>query len=190
MDTAISELLLLENGWLTERQAHELAAWYVDNAYIKDPLAMEANWMAIRTGNVILEAGRPADNRMTMARYTVLRDLYRAPEHRMSMTEISRSLNVTMTNVTKLIEGLVGLGMVERIEDDLDKRKTWARLLPEGEKVMTKLLPETAQKVEQNWSCLTAQEKRLLIHLLSKVKLHIHLESGNDKLPPMEGIEN
>lgn len=187
---AISEMLILENGWLTERQAHEIAAWYVENSYIKDPLAMEANWMAIRLGNVILEAGRPADSRMTMARYTVLRDLYRAPDHRMSMTEISRSLSVTMTNVTKLIEGLVGLGMVERLEDDFDKRKTWARLLPEGEKIMSRLLPETAQKVEQTWSCLTAQEKRLLIHLLSKVKFNIHLASGGDKLAPMEGIES
>ena len=188
VDVAISEVLVLENGWLTERQAHELAAWYCENAFLKDALAMEANWMAVRTGNVVLDAGRPSDSRMTMARYSVLQDLCRSQERRLSMTEISRSLKVTMTNVTKLIEGLVGLGLVERIEDEADKRKTWACLTPEGEQVMKDLLPETARKVEQTWSCLTAQEKRQLIHLLSKVKLQIHLNSGGEKLPSMEGI--
>jgi MarR family 2-MHQ and catechol resistance regulon transcriptional repressor len=187
---AISEMLVLENGWLTERQAHDLAAWYAENSYVKDPLAIEANSMAIRAGNVILEAGRPEDARMTVARFSALRDLYRAHDQRMSMTEISRSLSVTMTNVTKLIEGLVGLGLVERIEDGEDKRKTWAHLTPEGAKVMKEILPKTAHQVEQTWSVLTPHEKRQLIHLLAKVKLQIHLASGSDKLPPMEGIDD
>ena len=184
----MSEFIVQEDGLMTVKQAHDVAAWYAANMLIKDPLAMEANWMAIRVGNAILEAGRPRNPPMSLARFNVLRHLYMANDHRLSMTDISQFLAVTMTNVTKLIDGLVGAGLVERVEDLDDKRKTWARLTAEGVGYVQVLLPEVAQQVEKTWSALTAQEKRLLIHLLAKLKLQLQIGTASEKFKGIEDL--
>ena len=184
----LSEFLVLEDGLLTDKQAHELASWYVSNALIKDPIAMEVNWLAIRVGNQVLEAGRPRNPVMSLARFNVLRDLYMAEGNRLSMSHLSQLLSVTLTNITKLIDGLVSSGLVERVEDSNDKRKTWAQLTPEGLAFVRELLPEVAGQVEKNWSSLTHQEKKLLIHLLSKVRLHLQISNASEKMTQMEEL--
>jgi len=129
----VSEILVLEDGWLTERQAQELGAWHAENTPLTDTLAFEAHWMMKKTQEILHEAGRPDDKRFTVPRYTLLAELYRAEDKSLSMTEISRLMNVTLTNVTQLINGLVQLDLVERLGDEGDKRKTIAHLSPDGE---------------------------------------------------------
>ena len=185
----MSEFIVLEDGLLTDKQAHTLAAWYAANTGMKDPLAMEANWMAIRVGNAVLEAGRPRHPIMSLARFNVLRGLYMAETKRLSMSDISQMLAVTMTNVTKLIDGLVSSALVERVDDLEDKRKTWAQLTGEGTAFFENLLPEVTAQIDKTWSCLTTQEKRLLIHLLAKLKLQIQISGTSEKLMGLTGIE-
>jgi len=180
----LGEFIVLDDGMLTDRQARDLSTWYLANTPIKDPLAMEANWLAIRLGNAVLEAGRPRNPAMSVARYNVLRNLYMAEGNRLSMSELGQLLDVTLTNITKLIDGVVAAGLVERVEDSEDKRKTWAQLTPEGVEFVQGLLPQVALQVEKNWSALTLQEKKLLIHLLAKVRLHLQISSAG-----LSGIE-
>lgn len=184
----LSEFLVLEDGLLTDKQAHELSAWYVANGFVKDPIAMEVNWLAIRVGNQVLEAGRPRNPVMSLARFNVLRDLYMADGNRLSMSDLSQLLSVTLTNITKLIDGLVSSGLVERVEDSNDKRKTWAQLTPEGLSFVRELLPEVASQVEKNWSNLTHQEKKLLVHILAKLRLHLQISGAGEKLTAMEEL--
>ena len=89
------------------------------------------------------------------------------------MTDISQLLNVSMTNVTKLIDGLSQSGLVRRAEDDQDKRKTWAELTPKGMATFKSVFPEVAAQIEKAWAPLSAREKRVLIHLLAKFRLNI-----------------
>ena len=178
----MSEFIVLDDGLLAEKQAHELAAWYAVNTPIKDPLAIEANSMMIRVGNTIFELGRPRNPDMSFARYQVLRNCYMAEARKLSMSEISQLLGVTMTNVTKLIDGLVGTGHVLRVEDTEDKRKTWAQLTPEGVIFVEHLLPQVALQIEKTWSCLNPQEKKMLIHLLAKMKLQLQIAGASEKL--------
>ncbi len=178
----MSEFIVLEDGLLTDKQAHELAAWYANNTPVKDPLAIEANWMMIRVGNAMFEAGRPRNPDMSFARYSVLRHLFMVEGKRLSMSDISQLLAVTMTNVTKLIDGLVNTGHVVRVEDTEDKRKTWAQLTPEGVSFVKVLLPNVAQQIERNWSSLNTQEKKMLIHLLAKLKLQLQIAGATEKL--------
>jgi DNA-binding MarR family transcriptional regulator len=185
----MSEFLVLEDGLLTDKQAHQLALWYAANTSMKDPLAVEANYMTVRVGNAVLEANRPRNPTMSFARFNVLRDLYMAEGHRLSMSDISQLLHVTMTNVTKLIDGLVASDLVQRVDDKEDKRKTWALLTPVGEEFVKNLLPDVAAQLERTWSCLTTQEKKLLIHLLAKLKLQIQISGTSEKLTSLAGIE-
>lgn len=185
---ALSEFLVLEDGLLTDKQAHELSAWYTSNGHLKDPIAMEVNWLAIRVGNQVLEAGRPRNPVMSFARFNVLRDLYMAEGNRLSMSHLSQLLSVTLTNITKLVDGLVSANLVERVEDTNDKRKTWAQLTPDGMDFVRRLLPEVAGQVERNWSSLTMQEKKLLVHLLSKVRLHLQISNAGEKISGIEEL--
>jgi DNA-binding MarR family transcriptional regulator len=187
-DGTLSEFLVMEDGLLTDKQAHELAAWYSNNGYVKDAIAMEVNWMAIRVGNQVLEAGRPRNPVMSFARFNVLRDLYMAENRRLSMSHLSQLLSVTLTNITKLIDGLVSSGLVERVEDTTDKRKTWAQLTDSGLAFVEELLPEVAGQVERNWSSLTPQEKKMLVHLLAKVRLHLQIANTGERLQTIEEL--
>jgi DNA-binding MarR family transcriptional regulator len=150
---------------------------------------MEVKWMAIRVGNQVLEAGRPRNPVMSFARFNVLRDLYMAEGHRLSMSHLSQLLSVTLTNITKLIDGLVSSALVERVEDTSDKRKTWAQLTPKGLAFVEELLPEVAGQVERNWSSLSTDEKRLLIHLLAKVRLSLQIQSASERFIGVEEVD-
>lgn len=185
----MSEFIVLDDGLLTEKQAHDLAGWYAANTPIKDPLAMEANSILIRVGNTIFEMGRPRNPPMSYARYQVLRNLYMVENNRLSMSDISQLLDVTMTNVTKLIDGLVTSGHVKRVEDTEDKRKTWAQLTPEGVSFVAEMLPQVALQIEKNWSILNMQEKKMLIHLLSKMRLQLQIAGASEKLAASDKFE-
>jgi DNA-binding MarR family transcriptional regulator len=97
------------------------------------------------------------------------------------MSQLSQLLQVALANITKLIDGLVASGFVERIEDAHDKRKTWARLTGPGSEYAAELIPEAAKKIEKNWSALTISEKRMLVHLLTKVRLHLQIQDTCEK---------
>jgi DNA-binding MarR family transcriptional regulator len=169
----MNEYLVLPDGLLTEKRPHEAAKWYCDNAGSQDDLAFEAQFLLIRAGLSAIEAGRPMHPRFSLARYNVLFRLYTAPENRLVMTDISQLLNVSMTNVTKLIDGLSQAGLVRRVEDEQDKRKTWAEMTAKGVTTFKGAFPEVAQQIEKAWAPLSAREKRVLIHLLAKFRLNL-----------------
>lgn len=189
-EVTLSEFIVLDDGLLTDKKAHELAGWYAANTPIKDPLALEANSILIRVGNTMFELGRPRNPPMSYARYQVLRNLYMSDKNRLSMSDISQLLDVTMTNVTKLIDGLVAAGHVRRVEDTDDKRKTWAQLTPDGMGFVAEMLPQVAMQIEKNWSILSSQEKKMLIHILSKMRLQLQIAGASEKLAATDKFEN
>jgi DNA-binding MarR family transcriptional regulator len=186
---AVSEFVVLDNGMLADKRARKMAAWYAAHGHVKDGMAIEVNWLAINVGHEVLEAGRPPEPAMSFARFNILRDLFMAEGNRLSMTHLGHHLRVALANITKLVDGLVEAGFVERVEDTVDKRKTWARLTPAGAVLMTEVLPHAAHQVERNWSVLTADEKRLLIHLLAKVRLSLQIQDAGERLMASEEFD-
>jgi MarR family 2-MHQ and catechol resistance regulon transcriptional repressor len=186
---SVSEFLVLDNGLLADKRARKLSAWYAGRGHVRDPMAIEVNWLAIHVGHEVLEAGRPHEPVMSFARYTILRDLFMADDYRLSMSRLGHLLHVALANITKLVDGLVEAGYVERIEDTADKRKTWAKLTPEGRHFMSEMLPRTARQVERNWSSLSTDEKRLLIHLLAKVRLSLQIQSASERFIGVEEVD-
>jgi MarR family 2-MHQ and catechol resistance regulon transcriptional repressor len=177
-----SEFLVLENGMLVDKHARELSSWFSTEGHVRDQLAVEANYMAIRVGREVLEAGRPSNPMVSFARFNILRFLYLADGNRLSMSQLSQLLQVALANITKLVDGLVASGFVERIEDAADKRKTWAQLTAKGRAYAGELLPKGAMRVERNWSALTIGEKRTLVHLLTKVRLHLQIQDACERV--------
>jgi MarR family 2-MHQ and catechol resistance regulon transcriptional repressor len=169
----MSDGFMIDDGWMTDSAIHDLASWYHEHCPDTSLLTFEAHLMIIRTyANLI--PGTPLDVSagLSRARFNVLRLLYRAPNHRMLMGDFAEEMNVSPTNITKLMDTLVADGLVTRITHEVDKRKTWAEITQAGIDMVENALPSVAGHVEGLWTGLDEDEKRALIHLLAKMRMH------------------
>jgi len=148
---------------LTEGPTHAAAAAAKEKGL--DPLTYEAHQILVRAVTALTGSIRRNNpSRFSLGRYNVLRLLYAAEEKRLLMSEIGDGLEISPTIVTRLVDSLVVEGIVERITHPEDKRKTWAAMTGEGIAIF---------EAEKLWRGLQPEEKRLLVHLLSKLRLSL-----------------
>ena len=139
-----------------------------------DPLSYEANFMLVKAYTTLTAVSRQVNpSRISLGRYNVLRLLFAADGHRLLMSELSDSLEVSPTVVTRLVDTLADGGYVERTGHDTDKRKTWATMTPAGEALFNEEWPPMAAMVQELWQGFRANEKRMLVHLLAKLRLNL-----------------
>jgi MarR family 2-MHQ and catechol resistance regulon transcriptional repressor len=110
---------------------------------------------------------------ITGRRFTVLRLLYLAEGRRMSMGTIAANLDIGTNNTTQLIDGLVKDGLVERVAAPDDKRVIYAVLSDAGAELFAYVFPMNAERIMQTWAPLSAKEKQVLIHLLSRLRINL-----------------
>ena len=175
-----------EYGLLSEPAASEQADWYVSKCPELDALDFEAHIMLMRA-YAALKTDAPFERRggLTKARYNVLRMLHGDEDGRLLMTDIVVSMNVTPTNITKLVDGLERDGYVRRAGNLDDKRKVWVELLPAGANMVEETLPDVVRYVSNLWQGMTHEEKRVLVHLLAKLRLDILTHSAGEHV---EGV--
>jgi DNA-binding MarR family transcriptional regulator len=66
-----------------------------------------------------------------------------------------------------LVDRLVGLGLVERHEDPLDRRRTLARLTPEGEEIVTRFRSSRLEMMRDWLEALDTADMKALAHSLT-----------------------
>jgi DNA-binding MarR family transcriptional regulator len=153
----------------THRFAHSLAA--MTDA---DPLSYEAHFMLVKAYNTITGVSRRVKpTSLSLGRYNVLRLLYTSDERRLLMSELSEALEVSPTVITRLVDTLAEGGHVERTGHDTDKRKTWARMTEAGAALFEAEWPPMAAMVQELWLGFRESEKRMLVHLLAKLRLNL-----------------
>jgi DNA-binding MarR family transcriptional regulator len=162
-----------EDGLLSERPVTDLATWYNEHCPQTRSMAFEAQFMLMRT-YMSLKLDSPFELRggITRARYNVLRILAQAPDERLLMTDIVTGMNVSPTNITKLVDVLVEDDYVRRVPDPTDKRKFWVELMPAGKQIFEEIIPDVGDHVRDFWEGISEQEMRMLIHLLSRLRLN------------------
>jgi DNA-binding MarR family transcriptional regulator len=172
-----------DDGLLSEVEATNQADWYSKLVPGADPLSFEAHLMIMRA-NAALRIDAPFYSRggLTKARYNLLRLLYQADDYRMLMTEIVQGMNVSPTNITKLVDGLEKDGYVQRVGNETDKRKVWVELTPTGHTVLLGQFPEVVRHVVGLWTGVSSEEKRILVHLLAKVRLSILTSKAHEQV--------
>jgi MarR family 2-MHQ and catechol resistance regulon transcriptional repressor len=140
-----------------------------------DGAAIEANLMVARAYGALsaVVAGHWSEFGLTAHRYTTLRMLFLADQHRRSMKEIAAGLNVGITSVTKLVNGLEKDGLVRRVIDPRDRRVVYAQLTRDGLDRYLTVYPDTHRRLREAWSALDEGEKGALVHLLAKLRMHI-----------------
>ena len=106
----------------------------------------------------------------SIARYTILRILYFSDGRLISQKEIGDQTRATSANVTYLIDGLVGEGLVERVQDEEDRRFSYVRLTPAGQELAATLVPIMVEFMNGAADGFSEEEKATLIRLLEKFR--------------------
>lgn len=157
------------DGMIVERSIHDLAAWYSQFAEAGNPLNYEAHVMLLRA--YVSLVAQSSGSRLPRARYNVLRILYQQEDRRLQMTDIGIGLNVSLTNVTKLVDGLEQNGLVRRVPHKEDKRRTWTEITDAGARAFLSALPVVFRHTDCIWDHFTDQEKSIFVHLLAKLRM-------------------
>lgn len=83
-------------------------------------------------------------------------------------SEIAVALNVSRANITNLLIVLIEKGMINQIEDDVDRRRKRLVLTPKGKETVDKLEPLRNQYNENLFKHFTKQEKENIMAFTNK----------------------
>ena len=78
---------------------------------------------------------------LPLTQYEVLLHLERAPRHRLRMSELARSVLLSQSGITRLVDRLEARGLVERAPCAEDRRVLWAQMTDAGLRQLTDSRP-------------------------------------------------
>ena len=107
----------------------------------------------------------------TLPRFDLMAQLERNPDG-LKMNELSRRMMVTGGNVTGITDQLVAEGLVERMDDEGDRRAYRVRLTSRGRKTFDEMARQHEGWIVQAFGGLSPREIDTLHKLLGKVKQH------------------
>jgi DNA-binding MarR family transcriptional regulator len=114
-----------------------------------------------------------ARHQLSMGKFTVLMQLFRTKEKRLTPSECAERAGVTRGTITGLLDGLEKDGLVKRQPHPEDRRRLVVQLTPQGQQKLTQMLPEHFCRTTGMMAYLTGDEKKMLIQLLSKLQAGI-----------------
>ena len=109
---------------------------------------------------------------MTLSDYDVLVQLYFAEERRMRRVDLARSVLLTASGITRLLDGLQASGLVAKDRCDSDGRVTYAVLTKAGVKKVEAAREAHLADIEELFgSQFSAREREQLAELLGRLPL-------------------
>jgi DNA-binding MarR family transcriptional regulator len=119
-----------------------------------------------------LSARLEAEHGLTMSDFDVLIQLYHAEGHAMRRVDIARSVLLTASGITRLLDGLERCGLVAKQACETDARVSYAVLTEEGlRKVKEARASHHADVDELFGSRLDEKEREHLAELLGRLPL-------------------
>ena len=119
--------------WLTDE---EMAAW---RSYAETVVDL----------NAALEADL-APHGLTLGDYQVLVHLSEAPDHEMRMCDLATRLQLSPSGLTRRLDGLVRMGVVERRPSERDRRVMLAVLTEPGWSYLERVAPDHVASVRRH----------------------------------------
>ena len=117
------------------------------------------------------------ETELTMPQVRTLFFLGHGPKR---MSELASYLGSGMSSATSMIDRLVGKGLVERVEDESDRRVVACRLTGPGEEIVERFLRLGRTRMESTASILTVEELKIIVPALEL--LLDAIERRGDKL--------
>lgn len=122
-------------------------------------------------------ARRLGGHGLSLSAFNVLMILSRSGAEGCALFELSRLLVVSRANITGLVDSLVEKGLVERCEDQRDRRVRIARITGEGEKLLEEILPGYYRMVREMLCGINREENRVLNNLLTRARKSVQQAS-------------
>src|SRR5205814_914012 len=79
-----------------------------------------------------LDAALVADHGMTSRDYEVMLYLAQSPDRKLPMSALAERTMLTRSGITRLVDGLVACGLIERVSCESDARISYAQLTDTG----------------------------------------------------------
>ena len=106
---------------------------------------------------------------LTQPQYNVLRILNGIYPNSHSRGEIARRMVRRAPDLTRMLDRLVKMGLVEREKGEQDHRQSLARITPKGRSLLEEMHPKVMHVNQLFSDRMTATEARTLADLLEKV---------------------
>lgn len=116
-----------------------------------------------------LRAEFPAGE-VTLTEYDVLFNLYRQPERRARIRDLTPQLLLSQPSVSRLIERLESRGLVDRSGDPSDARGTLVALTADGVEVFRRVGAQHSAWIAERMSVLTPEELADLTRITRKLR--------------------
>lgn len=94
------------------------------------------------------------------------------------MTDIAGELDVTLSNVTGMIDRLIESGYVERVDDPQDRRIVRIHLTVKGKNITQKAFEQRKRCLEQVFEKLSLEDQKILLRITEKLAEAIKQEGG------------
>lgn len=138
-----------------------------------DDLTFAALVSIYKTGNKLLndieEFLKPYN--ISHGRFSILLNLYEHLGRSLYPSEIADSLEISRPTVTGMLKKLVRDGLVTRVVDGDDARKSKIRLSKSGFALLEQIIPIYNKRVVMFGEGLSDEEKYKLIELLGKIRI-------------------
>ena len=119
-----------------------------------------------------LSARLEAQHGLSLRDFDVLVQLYSAPERRMRRIDLARTVILSPSGITRLLEGLERAGWVSKHQCESDARVSWAVLTDAGAEKFEQASESHAADVEELFaSRFNAEEEARLAELLGRLPL-------------------
>lgn len=132
-----------------ERDEHRLAAW---RSFLHGHLVL--------TG--VLEREMEAETGLPLTWYDVLLNLNEAGG-RLRMQELARSIVLSKSGLTRLVDRMVGAGYVCREPAEGDRRGLMAVLTPEGKEALRRAAPVHVRGIEEHFGRHVSDEEAAVV---------------------------
>ncbi len=104
---------------------------------------------------------------------SMLGRLQRAPQQRMSMTDLASAMAMTTGGLTRLADRLVEAGLVERSLSSEDRRRVFLSLTPSGQSTADEMTEIQAEALRRRFESLSPSEFQNLTRAMRQMALEL-----------------
>ena len=117
-----------------------------------------------------IEADLSRKGLVSLAWYDVLLELNAAKDRRLRMSDLGDRVVLSRTRVSRIVDDLVGSGLVERVANPADGRSSFAQLTEKGRAELRRAAPTYLAGIERHFlDLLDPRERKVLSTALRRV---------------------
>ncbi|NVN88332.1 MAG: MarR family transcriptional regulator [Rhodopseudomonas sp.] len=95
---------------------------------------------------------------------------------------IAQCTRTHKSTISRAVTGLLSRQLIERVENEDDRREFRLRLTKKGRALYQQLVPRLLTKEREILSCLSARERENLAAALGKIERHLNLIQGSHEV--------